>query len=80
MSVSTLSMEFSMTTKSAYDDLITYFGSVPSMAKALGIDRRAIYQWRGTVPPLRAFQIEKITNGKFKASELNPKSNINIAA
>lgn len=58
------------------EQVIDHFGDVLSLAKALGVSRPAIYQWRssGAIPPMRALQIEIITNGQFKAHELNPSS------
>lgn len=52
--------------------VISYFGGIPKLAAVLGIGRQAIYQW-DKIPLARAFQIELITKGHFKASELNKK-------
>ena len=43
--------------------VIQHFGSAAKVAKALGISRAAISQWNEIVHELRAFQLEKITNG-----------------
>jgi|26BtaG_2_1085354.scaffolds.fasta_scaffold67583_2 DNA-binding transcriptional regulator YdaS (Cro superfamily) len=48
-------------------DVIDYFGGVSSAAKALGITSNAVSQWGESVPPLRQYQIERITRGKLKA-------------
>lgn len=48
-------------------EAITHFGSIPALARALGIARQAIYQWGETVPVGRAFQIQVITNGVLVA-------------
>lgn len=49
---------------------IDHFGGVAGLAEALGVERQAIYMWRGKVPKLRAYQIESITEGQITASEL----------
>ncbi|MBB1489077.1 Cro/CI family transcriptional regulator [Oceanospirillum sediminis] len=46
---------------------IDYFGSAAKLAKALGVSRSAVSQWDECIPPLRAFQIEHITNGRLMA-------------
>lgn len=51
-------------------EVIEHFGGVPGLAKALGCERQAVYQWRGKIPKLRAYQVEAITKGRFKASDL----------
>lgn len=45
------------------DDAIALLGPTATtldLAEALGITRPAIYQWRGTVPPLRVYQIQSV--------------------
>lgn len=54
---------------SALVDAAQYFGGIPKLANALGIDRHAIYQWR-KIPTGRAYQIEILTNGQLKAADL----------
>lgn len=49
-------------------DAIQHFGTAAELARRLGIDRRAVYQWGETVPALRALQIEELTRGKLKAN------------
>lgn len=61
-----------------YNELVTYFGSAGKIAKALGITRAAISRWHGKVPPGRAYQLEVMTHGKFKASELCPQAERNL--
>lgn len=51
-------------------DAITHFGNKAKLAKALNISKSAITQWPDDVPELRAFQIERLTNGKLKATAL----------
>lgn len=59
-----------MTTK--INDLIEFYGSQSALAKVLGVSRVAVSQWcdAGSLPPLRAVQIEIITDGVFKAVDL----------
>ena len=55
--------------------LIQYFGGTQvSMAKQLGVTRALISQWKNgeQIPALRALQIEQLSKGKFKASDLSP--------
>lgn len=46
---------------------ISYFGSCTKLAKKLKITKQSISQWGDDVPLLRAYQIERITNGELKA-------------
>lgn len=52
-------------------EVIKHFGSGTALAKALGIKPSAVYQWK-RVPPRRALEIEKLTNGIFKAELKKP--------
>ncbi|MBU6956076.1 Cro/CI family transcriptional regulator [Hahella sp. HN01] len=45
---------------------IKYFGSATKLAKALGIKSAAVSQWGELIPELRAFQLERLTDGKLK--------------
>lgn len=47
-------------------DAIKYFQTAAELARALGCTPQAIYQWGETVPPLRAYQIERLTKGRLK--------------
>ncbi|RXJ70762.1 Cro/Cl family transcriptional regulator [Veronia nyctiphanis] len=47
-------------------DAIKFFGNQTKLAEALGITNSSISQWGEHVPPLRAFQIERLTHGKLK--------------
>lgn len=58
--------------KEALQKAIDHFGGVDGLAKALGIERQAIYMWRGRCPAARSYQIELLTKGKIKAGELHP--------
>lgn len=44
-------------------DVIAHFGTQERVAEALGISQAAVSQWGETVPKLRAFELEQITNG-----------------
>lgn len=48
-------------------DAIKHFGSAAKLAKALGIWKTAVSQWGETVPPRRAYEIERLTGGELKA-------------
>jgi DNA-binding transcriptional regulator YdaS (Cro superfamily) len=52
--------------------LIEHFGSQNKLAIALGVTKEAVSQWfkAGEIPPARAIQIEKLTDGKIKAIDL----------
>lgn len=47
---------------------IQHFGSISSLAKALGVTYEAVRQWEA-VPELRQYQIERITQGTLKADQ-----------
>lgn len=53
------------------DDIFIHFGSQSALARMLGVSAAAVAQWcvEG-VPPARAIQIEKLTDGKFKAVDI----------
>tara|TARA_Y100000766_G_scaffold110165_1_gene94274 strand:+ start:1416 stop:1601 length:186 start_codon:yes stop_codon:yes gene_type:complete len=50
-------------------DAVQYFGGVIKLADALGLTKGAVSQWGDTVPLLRAYQIERLTDGALKAEE-----------
>lgn len=56
--------------KKALQKAIEHFGGVGGLANALGIERQAVYMWKGKVPELRAYQIESLTEGQITAAEL----------
>lgn len=55
-----------------FDALIKHFGSQNKLAGELDISSVAVGYWfkERKIPPYRAIQIEKLTEGKFKAQEL----------
>lgn len=50
-------------------DAIAHFGSATKLAKAINIAPAAVSQWGENIPMLRAYQIERITNGKLVVVE-----------
>ena len=46
---------------------LKYFGTQAKIAEALKISQAAVAQWNETVPRLRQFELERITNGELKA-------------
>ena len=53
-------------------EIIRQFGSQVELARQLGVTQAAVAQWVGDakVPPYRAIQIERITDGQFKAIDI----------
>lgn len=52
------------------EKVIEHFGSTRKTAEALLVSYQSVQHWRndGEIPPVRQFQIEVLTNGKFKAT------------
>ena len=53
-------------------EIIQRFGSQVELARQLGVAQAAVAQWVADekVPPYRAIQIERITDGQFKAVDI----------
>ena len=53
-------------------EIIKWFGSQVELARKLGVTQAAVAQWvaDAKVPPYRAIQIERITDGQFKAVDI----------
>mgnify|MGYP003439671162 CR=1 FL=1 len=49
------------------DQVVAHFGSVTSVAKALGVSQPSVTNWGERPPELRQLQIEAATGGKLKA-------------
>lgn len=54
------------------DEVVEWFGNQNRMARRLGVTRAAVSSWviSNTLPAARAIQIERLTNGEFKAVDL----------
>jgi hypothetical protein len=50
-------------------DVIKFFGSVTATAKALGVKGQAVSMWGEAIPMRRAYQVERLSDGKLKAEE-----------
>lgn len=61
---------FTLGLMSTLGDVIKHFGGITALAAKLGCTTQAISQWGGAIPEPRAFQIEVLSKGKFKASRL----------
>ena len=53
------------------EDIFLFFGGQSALADKLGVDKSAVSQWKSEgVPAFRAVQIEKLSNGKFRAVDI----------
>lgn len=50
------------------EKVLEHFGGPSALAEKLNIARQAIYQWENGIPLLRQYQIQALTDGKFKVS------------
>jgi DNA-binding transcriptional regulator YdaS (Cro superfamily) len=48
-------------------EAIRHFGSQTKLAVAINVSQAAISKWPENVPELRAYQIERLTNGELTA-------------
>jgi len=48
---------------------IKYFGGPKKLADALKIHPAAVSQWGDNIPELRAYQLERLTDGQLKTDE-----------
>lgn len=53
-------------------DVIEYMGGTVETARKLGVQPAAVSQWiaSGVIPPKRAIQIERITQGALRATDI----------
>ena len=58
-------------------DVIAYFGSQQKTADALVMTQASVSRWGDDIPRLRAFEIERITNGELKV-DLTPNYDLEI--
>jgi DNA-binding transcriptional regulator YdaS (Cro superfamily) len=49
-------------------DAIRHFGSATELARRLGIGKALVSKWDDEVPQRYAYEIERLTRGKLKAS------------
>jgi len=53
------------------EKIIEHFGNKVGLANALNVDKSAVSQWlKDGLPAARAIEIEKLTEGKFKALDI----------
>lgn len=51
-----------------YDDLLEFYhNDVGRLAQDLECTTQSIYMWKGKIPRMRQYQLERITKGKLKA-------------
>lgn len=58
-----------------YEEIVSHFGSQSSTAKALGVSQPSVYSWVKGLTEMSekvAIRAQKVTEGKFKASDLCP--------
>lgn len=48
------------------NEAVRHFGSITNLAKALGVSKQAVSQWK-VIPDGRQYQLEVITEGKLLA-------------
>lgn len=48
-------------------EAVARFGSVRSLAQALGLTEQAVYLWGEYPPQLRQYELEELTGGELKA-------------
>lgn len=58
--------------------MFAYFGSKNKLAKKLDVTPAAIARWKDSIPRGRAYQIEVMTQGLFKASDLAPQKKVKL--
>lgn len=60
---------------SKIEEMVAYFGNQTQTARNLNVSQPAVSQWisgASRMSPLIAIRAEKITDGRFKASDLCP--------
>ncbi|MGX5913925.1 Cro/CI family transcriptional regulator [Aliidiomarina sp. Khilg15.8] len=51
-------------------DAIKHFGSQAAIARALQISKTAVSNWPEAIPPRRAYELERLTEGELKTDLL----------
>lgn len=53
------------------EKILDYFGGQAELSRVMGVDRAAVAQWcKYGLPPARAIEIETLTGGHFRATEI----------
>ena len=53
------------------EQIIEFFGSKAALARALGVEKPSVSYWlENGLPPRRAIEIERLTEGKIKAIDI----------
>ena len=60
------------------NDALSHFGGVIATANALGISHAAVSKWGEKIPMRRAYEIERLTDGKLKAVSEDNQTGQNI--
>lgn len=57
---------------SMFEQVVQHFGNKARLAEAIGVTRQAVNSWKndGFIPAGSAVEIERITDGKFRAIDL----------
>jgi len=57
-------------TEMQYQELVTHFGGLSAAGRALGIDRRRVFAWKGArIPSHWQSKIEVVTEGALRADD-----------
>ena len=60
--------------KDQLESAVSWAGSASTLAQIVGVSAQVVHGWlkRGRISATHADTLEKITNGKFKRSEMRP--------
>jgi hypothetical protein len=61
-------------------DVIQFYKSKSLVAKALGISKAAVSLWGDEVPKLRAYELERLTDGALKVDGPNSQEQLKQSA
>lgn len=62
------------------EEICQHFGGRAKLARILGISTQAVHQWGESIPPWAAIEIERISEGKFRATQMAIKKKKSAAA